>query len=222
MNKFTVRQLSFLAFSASVNIIGGFLALSLRLPIYLDTAGTMLAAALLGPFYGMIPGLISGLVCGVTGDLYAFYYIPVQLITGLLAGIVFQKKLPRGFRLLPAAAFISLPGTIISSFITAAVFGGITSSGSTFFVQLFHGLGLNLTASVCVVQVFTDYADRLAAIAAAVVLFSLLPSSLKAVLKGKGRGTGRNEKFGQKLPARQDGQNYRPYSRPEGNGDGTV
>lgn len=180
-----------LAFAAAVNIVGGSIALLLRLPIYLDTIGTMTAAALLGPFYGMVPGLISGLVSGFTSDIYALYYIPVQLITGFLAGIIFKKYPPKGFKIFLAAAGVSLPGTVVSASITAMLFGGITSSGSTVLVQLLHGMGFSMTVSVCIVQAVTDYLDRAAVIFLVAVLMAALPASLKAAV-GKGwkmRGT---------------------------------
>ena len=44
MKKLTVVQVCFIALSAVINIIGGNLALVLRLPIYLDSIGTFLAS----------------------------------------------------------------------------------------------------------------------------------------------------------------------------------
>ena len=184
--KLTTTAVCFQALAAALNLVGGFIALSLRLPIYLDSIGTMLAAALLGPLCGMIPGLVSGLVSGFTSDIYALYYIPVQLITGILTGIVFRKMQPRKWRLIPAAALISLPGTVVSSSITAIVFGGITSSGSTILVQLLSHTGLGLTASVCVVQALTDYADRVLSLMLTVAVLAAIPSSVKnSIWKGQ-------------------------------------
>ena len=51
----------------------------------------MFAAAVMGPFYGMIPGIVSNLIGGVTTDIYALYYLPVQMITGCMAGFVSGK-----------------------------------------------------------------------------------------------------------------------------------
>lgn len=165
-----------------MNMAGGFLALSLKLPVYLDSIGTMLAAALLGPLYGMFPGLVSGLISGFTSDIYALYYIPVQLITGFLTGFVYQHTQPKGLKLLPVAAVISLPGTVVSSTITAFLFGGITSSGSTILVQLLSHAGLNLTLSVCIVQALTDYADRVLALLLTVTVIAAIPSSVRSRL----------------------------------------
>ena len=94
MNANRTLKLTTLALCGVINILGGTVALLLRLPVYLDSIGTVLAAALFGPVAGLVPGLISGLISGMTSDVYAFYYIPVQLILGLVAGLVFRKLRP--------------------------------------------------------------------------------------------------------------------------------
>jgi energy-coupling factor transport system substrate-specific component len=60
--------------------------------------------------------------------------------------------------------WVSLPGTIIATIITVVLFGGITSSGSSVIVQLLRGIGLSQVSSVFLVQVITDYLDRLVSI----------------------------------------------------------
>ena len=162
--------LCIIAFSAVLNLLGGNVALLLRLPVYLDSFGTMFTAVLLGPAAGMVPGIISGVIGGCTSDVYAFFYLPVQMILGLVCGLTARQirslKARTLWKLLPLAAVISLPGTIVSSLITALVFGGITSSGSTVLVQLFHTAGIPLTASVFLIQFLTDYLDRVIVLSA--------------------------------------------------------
>ena len=94
MNTNRTLKLTTLALCGVINILGGTIALLLRLPVYLDSIGTVLAAALFGPAAGLVPGLISGLISGMTSDVYAFYYIPVQLVIGLVAGLVFRRLFP--------------------------------------------------------------------------------------------------------------------------------
>ena len=189
MNTNRTLKLTTLALCGVINILGGTIALLLRLPVYLDSIGTVLAAALFGPAAGLVPGLISGLISGMTSDVYAFYYIPVQLVIGLVAGLVFRRLRPSHtagsrseslslrWKLFPAALVISLPGTVVSSTITAVVFGGITSSGSTVLVQLLHSLGMNLTLSVCVVQAMTDFVDRMIVLAVVLVILPAVSSA---------------------------------------------
>ena len=177
--------MSFLALAAVLNIAGANLALLIRIPLYLDTLGTFLAAILFGPFYGMVPGFLSGILTGMTTDIYSLFYLPVQLLTGLPAGLFFyEKSFRNGKYRIPLYAFVvTLPGTIVSSCITAFLFGGITSSGSTVVVQLFHHLGLNLTVSVFCVQLVTDFIDRTVMLALSLTVLHVLPVSVLTVLK---------------------------------------
>lgn len=188
MKKINIPAVCFLAFAAVLNIVGGSIALMFRLPIYLDSLGTMMAAAFLGPIYGMIPGIVSGVLGGCISDPYAFYYIPVQMVIGVLSGILFRHtafliQANRG-KIFLFSALLSIPGTIVSSIITAFVFGGITSSGSTILVQLLAVTGLNLPIRVFLVQAVTDYADRAVVLFAAMLLYKTIPSSLRVRIAG--------------------------------------
>lgn len=193
MRKITVMQICFLGIATALNVVGANIALLLRLPIYLDSLGTVLSAVMLGPVYGMVPGILSGVISGCTSDIYSFYYIPVQMVVGVMAGIFYQKIRPNSrqfWKVLLTAFCVSLHGTVVSSVITAAVFGGITSSGSSLLVQLLHAGGLGMTASVCVVQAITDYLDRIVIVFCTVMLYGMLPASLKQkVQKGNSHGT---------------------------------
>ena len=70
--RMSAAHLSMIAFCAVLNIVGGQIALLLRLPIYLDSIGTVLAAATMGPLYGMLPSLLSGVRRGVLSDIYSW------------------------------------------------------------------------------------------------------------------------------------------------------
>ena len=190
--KLTALQMCFLALAAVLNIAGANIALLLRIPLYLDTLGTFLSAMLFGPFYGMIPGLLSGLLTGFTTDIYSLFYLPVQLVTALAAGFLFYEKAFKTgkYRILLYAAAVTVPGTIVSASITAFLFGGITSSGSSILVQLLHHTGLNLTASVFCVQLLTDYLDRTVMLCLSVLVLGVLPTSMLAVLKKGQRNYG--------------------------------
>ena len=175
---FTVRKLSVIAIAIVLNVIGGQIALALRLPIYLDSMGTILIAILYGPVYGIFPPLLYGLVMGFTMDIFSLYYMPVGIILGITTGIVARYFSFKGWKMIPGALFITCPGTIVSAIITAVLFGGITSSGSTLIVQFLNKMGLGLTASVFIVQILTDYLDRLLSVALVVWLLRAIPSSL--------------------------------------------
>lgn len=123
--RIATNKITIIALAAVINIVGGQIALLLRLPIYLDSIGTILVAALFGPFYGLIPGLLSGILNGITIDIYSLYFMPVQLITGVMAGFIFQTSYSKKFKLPIGAMIITVPGTIVGSCISAFLFGGV-------------------------------------------------------------------------------------------------
>jgi len=161
MRRIKPRTMTLLALCITLNIVGSNVALMLKLPIYLDSIGTGLAAAVFGPLGGMFVGGATGLIVGATTDLYSLFFMPVQLLTGLVAGLLYQRIKPGTWRSnWWLALVISLPGTVVSTAITVMLFHGITSSGSSVLVQLLLGTGLSKTLAVLLIQVGTDYLDR--------------------------------------------------------------
>lgn len=74
----------------AINYVGGQIASSLGLPIYLDSIGTVIVAAIMGPWVGAISGalynIISALIGGnILGSLFAICNIGSGLIVGFMA-----------------------------------------------------------------------------------------------------------------------------------------
>lgn len=174
--KISVHKITLIALAIVINIVGSYIALGFHLPIYLDSIGTIMTAILLGPFYGLFPGVLSALITGMTSDIYALYYMPVGVVLGIVTGLIFQKN--KTNKLFVKAFCISVPASLISACITATIFGGITSSGSTMLVQLLAKTPLGLTLSCLIVQFFTDYFDRLLSLWLVFSVIKKLPNPL--------------------------------------------
>ncbi|HFQ4897715.1 ECF transporter S component [Streptococcus agalactiae] len=160
MTKSPARLISFISIAIAINLIRANLALFLRLPIYLDTIGTLLIAVILGPWYAASTAFLSALINWMTTDIFSLYYSPVAIVVAIITGILIKRNC-KPSSLLWKSLIISLPGTIIASVITVILFKGITSSGSSIIAQFLHGIGLDMTSSLILVQVGTDYIDRL-------------------------------------------------------------
>lgn len=180
----SIYKICLVALAVVINIVGANIALWLHLPIYLDSMGTILIAILLGPFYGMLPTVLSGFIFGITTDIYSLYYAPVGILLGVLTGLLCKdltKENQKGLFL--KALWISVPTSLVSACITALLFGGITSSGSTILVQLLAKTPLGLVLSCFIVQVITEYADRLLSLWLMSVVIKQLPDSLVQKLR---------------------------------------
>ncbi|HGC9481067.1 TPA: ECF transporter S component [Streptococcus agalactiae] len=160
MTKSPARLISFISIAIAINLVGANLALFLRLPIYLDTIGTLLIAVIMGPWYAASTAFLSALINWMTTDIFSLYYSPVAIVVAIITGILIKRNC-KPSSLLWKSLIISLPGTIIASVITVILFKGITSSGSSIIAQFLHGIGLDMTSSLILVQVGTDYMDRL-------------------------------------------------------------
>lgn len=199
----TTLQLCMLAMAVCINVVGGQLALILRLPIYLDSIGTILTGLWMGPFCGMLPNLLSGIILGMTTDIYSLYFAPVGMITGLMAGIagmvmksLLSERNVRKRQILTGAFLITVPGTLVSSVINAVLFGGVTSSGSSILVQLLAKTPLGMTGSIFAVQILTDYLDRVIALALAVSVLQVLPQDLRTLWKRNKNERVKEESYG--------------------------
>src|SRR6476660_2267114 len=98
----TTATLSLMAVAIAINIAVGSIAVFLRLPIYLDSIGTVLVGALAGPWAGALTGILSNLIWSIlpipggAGPVAAFF-APVAGVIGLMAGFwasrgVFQLR----------------------------------------------------------------------------------------------------------------------------------
>jgi len=88
---FTTAVLTLMPVAIAINIAVGSIAVALRLPIYLDSIGTVLVGALAGPWAGALTGILSNLIWSIlpipggAGPVAAFF-APVAGVIGLMAG----------------------------------------------------------------------------------------------------------------------------------------
>lgn len=178
MKNKNLQKIIYTSLLASINIVGSYLALNLRLPIYLDCIGTIFSAILFGPYYGALCGIIASLISSLF-DYYSLFFIPSSMAIGILVGIVkkfggFKRK-----RIFLSILIITLITSSISTIIVARVFGGISSSASSYIVQFLKLQGLSLEVSVFISQIFTDYLDKFISIVLVLEACKKIPSSIK-------------------------------------------
>lgn len=68
---------TFCGVAVAMNIVLGIITSALGIPLYLDTLGTVLSAAILGPVPGIIVGALSNII---TGLIYSVSDIPFCLV----------------------------------------------------------------------------------------------------------------------------------------------
>lgn len=182
MKKITALELSLMAFGIAINVIGTFVAYSLQLPILLDSIGTIFISILLGPVHGIITGLGGSFLSGITFDIYSLYFAPVQIVVATLTYYMFSKGLLKTIKRPLGVLIISIFSSFMGAVIAAYIFGGVTSSGSSYIVAVLNNLGMNKVASVFIVQFLMEYADRYIGITFGILAMSELPKRIKRKL----------------------------------------
>ena len=149
---FSSQALVLIVISIAINMIGGQLASMVKLPIFLDSIGTLISAVLLGPVIGMLTGLLTNLLWGLLTDPIAAAFAPVAMVIGLVAGWLAR-----------AGWFRTLPKVVVS--------GVVTGSGADLFVAWMHSMGQNLVESVAITVIGANLVDK---ILTAVIVWLLL------------------------------------------------
>ena len=188
MKKMTTLKQCVIALAVVLNAVCAFMALTFQIPIYLDSIGTVLVGSLLGPMYGAVTGILSGLLSGLTFDVYSLYYIPAQIFTGFMAGLIYRNTRCMNGKTFPLGVLgISIPTSIASAIVTAFVFSGFTSSNSTYLVMVMNKMGIGLVMSCFIVQALTDYLDELVASFITKKLLNSMSSDMKTKIRGTNR-----------------------------------
>lgn len=179
MKKTNTFKITIMSIAVVLNIIGAFIAVALKLPIFIDTIGTFLSAFLFGPVGGMLTGMVTSLINGLTFDPYSLYFIPVQVIIGLMAGICYKRNLFKGKFLILGIIITTVMGSLMASLISAFVFGGITSSGTSFIVMYLKEAGVNIVASIFSTQILFDLVDKGITVLLVLTILKAVPTNIK-------------------------------------------
>ena len=130
---FSTLTLVLIPVAIAINIVIGQIVVLLKLPVFLDSIGTVLVAVLAGPWAGALTGALSNIIWGLLVDPGAVPWFPVAAAIGLVAGICANFGLFKSWwKVFIAGFFVALAAVIVSTPIGVYLFGGITSSGSSF------------------------------------------------------------------------------------------
>ena len=174
------RTLTLIVFSIAINMIIGQLSSMLKLPIFLDSIGTLICALLAGPWVALFSGLLTNLLWGLLSGPIAAAFAPVAMMIGLSAGLLARAGC---FRTLPrvilSGVLITFALMLVAVPIRTYLFAGTTGSGADFFVAYFHAVGDNLLESVAITVLGANIADKVISAIVAWLLVRQLPERVQ-------------------------------------------
>jgi energy-coupling factor transport system substrate-specific component len=159
---FSTLTLVMIPVAIAINIAVGQLIYTLKIPLYLDSIGTVLVGVLAGPWAGAVTGLLTNLIWGLTG-LNVIYapFATVAAVIGALAGLFSDAGWLRAWwKVILAGLITGLTAAILSAPISAYVFGGVTGAGTDVVVAIFRGIGFGILPSTFAQGVTSDPLDK--------------------------------------------------------------
>jgi energy-coupling factor transport system substrate-specific component len=182
--EFSTYGLALIPIAIGINWAGGFLAQSLRLPLWLDTIGTMIAAVLAGPWVGLVAGGTTNLVKNLTFDPIGAVYGIVNAAVGLIVGYMYKAgkytEKSNWLEVLGTGLLLAFVATIISAPITVYFFGGVTGAGADLITAMILGTGetMGLLTAVFGSELVTDVLDKVLSVFIVFAVMKKIPSRM--------------------------------------------
>lgn len=165
----------------ALNLVMSKVAAALSLPVYLDTVGTIVAAAVLPWWAAILVGAATSIGAGFIVHPAFFYYVGTQATIALLAvAFVRAGAFRQPWTAAAAGLAIAACAAIVSAPVTVLVFGGVTLGGTTAINALLMAAGQNIWKSVIGGSLLIESIDKVAACVIASIVLRRLPRSLIA------------------------------------------
>ena len=179
--RFNTTSLALIPVAVGINYVGKFFASLLKLPLWLDSAGTMLTAMLAGPWIGALTGIINQFVYGLTVDPMSVFYAPVSAVIGISVGF-FSRWVHNWTQAWAAGAVVSLLAAMASTPINIWLWGGQTGNiwGDAAFAAALANNWPVWSASF-LDEILVDVPDKLLVFLLSSSLYMSLPRRLKAI-----------------------------------------
>ncbi len=175
---FELRNLALVVICIVLNLGIGLIVTTLKLPVYLDSIGTVLPTAL--------GGLWSGIICGLLSVVVGSAYTPtLWAYAGTMVVIAIYVSVVRAFgylnKLLPTVLFgigLGILCAIVSAPVTTYIWKGMSMSGTDAVTAFLSAKGLTLLGSVILGNLAIDPIDKLTTSLLAFAIVRRLPAGL--------------------------------------------
>lgn len=198
------RTWALIPLAVAINVAAGSIASYFRLPLYLDSLGTILVASLAGPAAGALTGAVSNTVIPALSNPVWLAFVPVAAAVGALSGWLAR----RGFLGSPLTAgmaglLVGVVAATLSAPLSAWLFGGTTGGGTDMVVAVFRAMGLNRLEASLAQGLVTDPLDKMLSFLMIQSILAALPHRLRSAFP-QGEMLGKMRSFS--LPGLRGGQ----------------
>lgn len=154
------RLVSMIPVALVLNIVVGQIIGSVGIPLYLDSTGTVLVAALAGPWAGIATGVLSSLVWSAFNPSVLPFAATSAAVGGLAGVAIKHGALKNIATVLLSGAVIGVVVGMLAAPVAAFVYGGTAGVGTGAVVSLLREMGHSLLQSVTLQSFISDPLDK--------------------------------------------------------------
>jgi energy-coupling factor transport system substrate-specific component len=178
--EFSTFSIVLIAAAIAINIAIGTLVFNLKVPLYLDSIGTVLVGVLVGPWAGAVTGFLANIIWIFFGNPTYAAFAGVAALVGVLAGAFARGWFKEWWQAALAGVITGFVAALVSAPIAAYVFGGTLGSGTDALVGLFRGAGLDALGANMAQGITSDPLDKLITFMVVWAVVQALPLRFKA------------------------------------------
>lgn len=167
----------------AINLIGGQAASALKLPLFLDSIGTAIVAAIMGPWVGAVSGVLYNVISSlINGNMMLSLFGICNLATALIVGYMARYgKFRTIWHAIIAAVAVALANALLGAPIAVVVYGGIQGGGVDLLVAGMLALGNDILSAAFLARIPINLADKGIAVFAAWIILMRLPANMKSL-----------------------------------------
>ncbi|RFT25857.1 ECF transporter S component [Gardnerella vaginalis] len=176
-NQFSTKSLVLIPIAVGINLIGGTLCSTLKLPLFLDMIGTMVVACLSGPWVAALTGFLTNVFLALVANPVNLPYAVVSVLCGLVVGYMVKAGLfKKWWGVLIVWVVVTLVNAVSASLITVFVFSGATGINGTSVLTATLVVAMkNIFASVFSSSIIENLLDKGIAVAVSYFIVKKVP-----------------------------------------------
>ena len=167
--------------AVGINFLGKLFASVLKLPLWVDAIGTVLASMLAGPIVGAIVGVVNNIVYGFTTDPISFVYAITSAVIGIVAGIMAYKGWISNIgKAIVLGLVVGLIAAIVSTPLNIIFWEGTTGNvwGDALFAAMLAN-DMPLWFASFADSIVVDVPDKVVTVLLSFLIFKGLPKNVK-------------------------------------------
>jgi len=173
------NKLMLCGLAIALNIVLGIITSALKLPLYLDTIGTVFIAIYFGPLYGATVGGATNFLTSIISNIAGMPFMLVSIVIGLVVGFIFKKVNFNFVNALLVGLLLSVVAPLIGTPIGIAVYGGLTGTVSDIAVVWLKQSGASIFTASFIPKVFNNLLDKVGTCLLLYFVILALPYELK-------------------------------------------